>query len=528
MESKDVEEIKLEVDNEEKSEIVNGWILKGTIAIAPASKIRIAINSTTKEKIAWKILSNTSESRSKQFLRNLNIMKKLKHQNVIQIMDLIERDDGNINIMMELASNGELNECIMFSGCLNEYASRTYFHQIIDGFEALHKLEVIHGDFSPYDLLLDKDYNLKIGGFAAHHGLNYKSKTLIPPEIVKGKEWTTNTDIFCIGHSLFCIYAGFPPFQYALKTDWWWEKLSKGCKYKNAAEKQKYAPTLKDRMKHIGAATQKTDLFWRAHERTRLFSHTLKTLIEGMLHPYTEYRYNIKQIKSHKWYHGKIFNQQELKEYMKKKMEDAMKERDRSIQKDFEPISGKNERFRKNNYYMDCPMGNKVKHRCWDGCYKFKVRAKELDPNNEFMANICKFKDDGFIDTAYKFYTNVDPSEMAAGLEYYAKNNQMEVTVSAKDNTILYTREYYYQQSKNVMFISKQCLIDDDDEMVHKARYIVLFKRLKGASFEYEKLIEDMYRSKEVVDARYSPTFAQLNFCDSAQTVHSQNDVSKE
>eukprot|EP01083_Nonionella_stella_P271465 919858_1 len=112
--------------------------------------------------------------KKKQLIRELNVMKKVKHENVIQLIEFDENaeypeSDGRktkcIVTVLEFASGGELFDFLMFTGCFDEYASRSYFHQMISGLEAMHKLGIAHRDLKPENLLLDENYILKIADF---------------------------------------------------------------------------------------------------------------------------------------------------------------------------------------------------------------------------------------------------------------------------------------------------------------------------------------------------------------------------
>merc|ERR1719384_985368 len=284
----------------------------------------------------------------------------------------------------------------------------------------------------------------------------YKMKTAcgtkgyLAPELLKGKKYTHKCDIFALGIILFTTFAGFPPFQNAVDTDWWWDKLSKGWKYIVASEKQKYQ---KDRQKHIDAGQAKVDLFWKAHERTRQFDKPLKNLLERMLHPYAEYRYDIKHIKVHGWYAGKTYNGAELRQYLQSRVRKVVKERAQKIKKQLEEQGqiGSIERFVRRD-----PTSKGQEEQT-----PMEIRAKELDPKNEFSTYMDHFKDEG--------------------------------------------------GDEDVIFACKQFLIDDADyhedeeeqiDLTNSGkRFVVSFKRLRGSHLAYQKAIEDFYGAKEIMAA---------------------------
>lgn len=492
-------------------------------------------------------------------IRELNVMKKVKHENVIQLIEFDENaeypeSDGRktkcIVTVLEFASGGELFDFLMFTGCFDECASRSYFHQMMNGLEAMHELGIAHRDLKPENLLLNEHYVLKIAdfGFATSFvdesgsGRVQKMKTAcgtkgyLAPELLKGKKYTHKCDIFAMGIILFTTYAGFPPFQNAVETDWWWDKLSKGWKYIVASEKQKY---VKDRDKHIAAGTAKIDLFWKAHERTRQFDKVLKNLLERMLHPYAEYRYDIKHIKAHKWYNGKTYSHSELRKYLQQRVRTVVKERAVKIKKQLEEQGvGSAD----NVPTQTREIGN--------GASEMEQRAKQLDPNDEFSKYVDHVRDDLFVNTFYQFFTQHGPAQIAARVERIADRAGAKITVSPKHNVTLIRCAVAFDDKggdEDVIFACKQFLVDDtdyvededeedetadneDDDQVKdetvddddqkeqepepqkekesddaskedgSKRYVVSFKRLKGSHLAYQKAIEDFYGAKEIME----------------------------
>jgi len=517
--------------------MINDWVLGDTLGMGGYSKVKLGVHRKTGQKCALKIMladesGKISDSKKKQLVRELNVMKKVNHKNVIQLVEFDENaeypeSDGRktkcIVTVLEFASGGELFDFLMFTGCFDEFASRSYFHQMIDGLEAMHKLGIAHRDLKPENLLLDENYVLKIAdfGFATsfideQSGKSHKMKTAcgtkgyLAPELLKGKKYTHKCDIFAYGIILFTTFAGFPPFQNAVETDWWWDKLSKGWKYIVASEKQKYQ---KDRDKHIAAGTAKIELFWKAHERTRQFDKILKNLLERMLHPYAEYRYDIKHIKLHKWYNGKCYTEQELRSYLQKRVRTVVKERAVKIKKQLEEQGVTSVE----SYKRRDPTSKGQSKQT-----PMEIRAKELDPKNEFVKYMDHVKDDLFVNTFYQFFTYAPPAEIAARVERIADRAGAKVTISPKNNISLVRCAVAFDDKggdEDVIFACKQFLIDDadyqqeddekdedDDEEVQEKdmsdkRYVVSFKRLKGSHLAYQKAIEDFYGAKEIMAA---------------------------
>mmetsp|Transcript_11359 Transcript_11359/g.9772 ORF Transcript_11359/g.9772 Transcript_11359/m.9772 type:complete len:100 (-) Transcript_11359:543-842(-) len=67
---------------------------------------------------------------------------------------------------MEYAPYGDLFDCMEKAQIhRDEKLVRTYFHQLIEGLEYLHTNKIAHLDLKCENLLLTKDYKLKIADF---------------------------------------------------------------------------------------------------------------------------------------------------------------------------------------------------------------------------------------------------------------------------------------------------------------------------------------------------------------------------
>jgi len=234
---------------------IGDYLLGETLGVGGYSKVKMGIHKDSKEKVALKVMfadekGKISDSKLKQLKRELEVMKKVNHENVIRLItyydqiDYPEADGAQkkcVITVLEYASGGELFDFLMFTGYFDETITRTYFHQLVDGLEAIHAQGIAHRDLKPENLLLDSNYKLKIAdfGFATNYidpesGEEIFLKTAcgtqgyLAPELIKKEPYSYPADIFAIGIILFTMYAGFPPFQTADKNkDWWWDKIEK-------------------------------------------------------------------------------------------------------------------------------------------------------------------------------------------------------------------------------------------------------------------------------------------------------------
>ena len=140
--------------------------------------------------------------------------------------------------MLELASVGELFDILAMTGPLSEKVARYYFTKFLEGLNHCHSQGIAHRDLKTENLLLDKDYDLKIAdfGFATEVG-KYQDGLLqtqlgtpnfMSPEIHDGLPYDGRAaDLFASGVILFLMMAGHPPFVTAEKSDLYYKSIQK-------------------------------------------------------------------------------------------------------------------------------------------------------------------------------------------------------------------------------------------------------------------------------------------------------------
>ena len=200
------------------------YLLGQTLGEGAFAKVKVATQIHTNEKTAIKILDKSrlleDERDVQRFKKEINILKKLHHKNIIQLYEIME-SKKSLYIVMEYCEKGELFDYIVNNGKLSEEESCRLFQQIINGVEYLHEQSIIHRDLKPENILLDNNINIKISDF----GLStfYDKNTYLqtpcgtpsyaPPEMLNGNAYNgTSSDIWSCGIILYAMLCGSLPF----------------------------------------------------------------------------------------------------------------------------------------------------------------------------------------------------------------------------------------------------------------------------------------------------------------------------
>ena len=203
--------------------IINEYAIKETIGKGAFSKVKLGINKLTGEKVAIKIIDKKKlkiNSENKRIEREINIIKKLNHINIVKIVQ-IKEDMNNIYIIMEYIENN-LFYYILNKKYISEQESSFYFFQLISGIDFIHSQGIVHRDLKPENILITKNKILKIIDFGLS---NYFSKgnllstlcgspSYTAPEVILGNKYDGfASDIWTIGIILYTMICGHLPFE---------------------------------------------------------------------------------------------------------------------------------------------------------------------------------------------------------------------------------------------------------------------------------------------------------------------------
>jgi len=180
-----------------------------------------ATRKDTKEIYAVKIIEkNQSEEELQLLQREIDILKKLHHQNIIALKEVYDEKE-TIYLVMELVQGGELFDQIVSRGTYSESDAANIVRQILDAVAYMHDNGIAHRDLKPENLLCSGDENntIKVTDFGLSKDFSTASlrtscgtPDYVAPEVLKGQPYDNSVDIWSIGVITYILLCGFPPF----------------------------------------------------------------------------------------------------------------------------------------------------------------------------------------------------------------------------------------------------------------------------------------------------------------------------
>ncbi|EGF83144.1 hypothetical protein BATDEDRAFT_8115, partial [Batrachochytrium dendrobatidis JAM81] len=212
-----------------RKKLLGEYSLGKTIGQGAFSKVKIAIHRETGEKVAIKVIDKklmeqkAQKSKAIHLERELQLMMRLDHPNIVKIYQVLETDDECF-VVMEYAKGGELMDYIAARGYLTEKEARKFFRQIVSALDHCHLASVVHRDLKLENLLISQERNVLISDFGLGRTFNpdvqeYMKTFCGTPnyaaaELVSGIPYVgVKADIWAMGVVLYIMMTGRAPFQ---------------------------------------------------------------------------------------------------------------------------------------------------------------------------------------------------------------------------------------------------------------------------------------------------------------------------
>lgn len=191
------------------------------------SEVKIASSQTSQ--IAVKCIQLSKIRNSLHLLkREIGIMLKIKHKNVIEFLDVYESIDY-VYITMELCPDGNLKQRVKKSGTLSTQTMKTITFKLLDALVYLHNNHICHRDIKPENILF-KGEEPKLADFGLARMMNGTSNFsmvgtpyYLAPEVISG-DYNTKCDIWSLGIVVYFALTGKKPFE-ATDRDELFEKI---------------------------------------------------------------------------------------------------------------------------------------------------------------------------------------------------------------------------------------------------------------------------------------------------------------
>lgn len=164
---------------------------------------------------------DTPEEREQRTIREMAIMRLLRHPNICQLKEYITEGD-KYYMFLEYVDGGQLLDYIIKHGKLREKQARKFARQIVSALDYCHRNSIVHRDLKIENILITQSEQLKIIDFGLSNvysptqQLNTFCGSLYfaAPELLRAKQYTgPEVDVWSFGVVLYVLVCGRVPFD---------------------------------------------------------------------------------------------------------------------------------------------------------------------------------------------------------------------------------------------------------------------------------------------------------------------------
>ncbi|KAI9254258.1 kinase-like domain-containing protein [Sporodiniella umbellata] len=210
-----------------KPTVFGPFLLLQTLGEGEFGKVKFGIEIKTGKEVAIKLIRKENidtSSRMTKVEREISVLRKLRHPNIVELYDVIETEKY-IGIILQCATGGELFDYILAHRYLKEKDASRLFAQLMSGVHYMHQKHIVHRDLKLENLLLDKHRNVLITDFGFANQFSSPVDDLMStscgspcyaaPELVmnQGVYVGPAVDIWSCGVILFAMLCGYLPYD---------------------------------------------------------------------------------------------------------------------------------------------------------------------------------------------------------------------------------------------------------------------------------------------------------------------------
>ena len=194
------------------------------------AKVYLAEHILLGNRVALKLLNIEflqNENIRKRFLAEARSMARMSHPNIVKVSDLID-EVSTAAFVMEYVEGESLKEYVDKKGKLSNEEIVSYYSQILDAVDYVHKQNLVHRDIKPSNFMIDLEGKVKLmdfgiakttDSFSAEYtqtGTGVQMGTpmyMSPEQITETKSATAQSDIYSLGVVLWQLVSGEKPYD---------------------------------------------------------------------------------------------------------------------------------------------------------------------------------------------------------------------------------------------------------------------------------------------------------------------------
>ena len=209
--------------------ILDRYVVEKELGRGGMGAVYRAQHKTLGMPVAVKVLLLDDDETRARFHREASAMAKVRHANVVSVLDFGETDDDEPVIVMEFVDGESLQDRLDREQALAWPDAVRLACDVLRGLAAVHRAGLIHRDLKPDNIALDRgppevakvlDFGIARSSNAhtvaqklTATGMVIGTPKYMAPEVLMGQEPDASVDVYAVGLILYEAVAGAPPLS---------------------------------------------------------------------------------------------------------------------------------------------------------------------------------------------------------------------------------------------------------------------------------------------------------------------------
>jgi len=176
-------------------------------------RVWLAVDTILENYVAIKELIEVDEPSIENFIREMQIVARLGHNNIIKINHAIPQD-GDVYLVMEYCHAGSIYDELKKVGKMPYDQAVSTVIAICAGLETVHQQGIVHHDIKPANIMVGSNGMIKISDFGIAN-TSWGTPHYMAPELCDNDcdPEDIRADIYSLGITLFELLTGKAPFD---------------------------------------------------------------------------------------------------------------------------------------------------------------------------------------------------------------------------------------------------------------------------------------------------------------------------
>jgi len=222
-----------------ETNIKNVYTFKEKLGTGSFAVVKRIVRNSDKEQFAVKTIRKNKLNKEELAVVHdeVEIMQRVEHKHCVRLFEIYETS-SKLYMVMEILTGGELFDRIVAKGSYSEKEAADVVKTVAEALKYLHANGIVHRDLKPENLIYQNQTEealLKITDFGL---AKYRSRDTalstacgtpgyVAPEVLEGKQYSKEVDLWSLGVILYILLCGFPPF-YDESTAGLYRQIKKG------------------------------------------------------------------------------------------------------------------------------------------------------------------------------------------------------------------------------------------------------------------------------------------------------------